>query len=172
MAINIFSSLIMSINLTAKKRRIKMQVQQRNNMNTKPSFGALIVPKEVIKKMLNNGHLDEFKKAVPGLKEMAKNNNIAISNTCSDYLASVSPKKSFFGAIVGLFTQPSIVKGESFLKTRAMGWQGIERFKTNPLEMLKMRPLKAEDFVKLGKDASDNLVQELEKTKIAEGFKL
>ena len=147
-----------------------MQVQQTNSMNTKPSFGALIVPKEVIGKMVNNGHLDEFKKARPELKEMAKKNNIEISKLSSYYCAIASPKKSFFGAIVGLFTQP--VKGESFLENRAMGWQGIERFITNPLEMLKMRPLKAEDFVKLGKDASDNLVQELEKTKIAEGFKL
>lgn len=149
-----------------KYARRKMQVQQRNNMNNKPSFGNLIVPREEIMKMMKNGHLYEFKKALPELKEMAIKNNIEIRTSCLDYCAIASPKKSFFGKIAELFMPitSSVVKGESFLRAITVRRQRVE--------LLEALPLKAEDFVKLGKEASDNLVQELEKTKIAEGVKL
>ena len=132
-----------------------MQVQQRNN---NPSFGALIVPKEVIKKLFDNGHLDEFKKALPELKEMAKKNNMEINHEQWHYSATITQKKSFIESLAWVFGRGDFVSGKSFLEARYI--DKTVRFKSKAL------PLEAKEFVKLGKNASDNLAKELEKEKL------
>ena len=48
-------------------------------LNNQPSFGmALKIKSGVLKSITNNGNLDEFKKALPELKQLAKDVDITI----------------------------------------------------------------------------------------------